>query len=329
MVVEQQAPIEQSPLRLRDLPDPEPGPGELLIRVRACAVCHTDLHVVEGDLAPHKLPVIPGHQVVGAVQRLGESVEGFAVGDAVCVPWLYSTCGECRFCRRGQENLCEGARFTGWDVDGGFATAMVTKADFTYHIGADMDPLKAAPLLCAGVIGLRALRIAGAERAERLGLYGFGASAHIAIQIARHWGCEVSAFTRSEGHRRLALELGAKWAGDAGDEPPDRLDAAVIFAPAGGLVPVALRALDRGGTVACAGIHMSDIPQMPYESLYYERVLRSVANSTRQDVRDLLELAQKTLIKTQVTAFPLAEANEALRAVKESRIDGAAVLVME
>jgi propanol-preferring alcohol dehydrogenase len=326
MVLEKQAPVEQAPLELRGVPDPEPGAGELVIAVEACAVCRTDLHVVEGDLPPHRLPLVPGHEIVGTVARCGEGVEAFAPGDAVCLPWLYWTCGECRYCGRGQENLCEGASFTGWDVDGGYAEQVLTQAAFTHPLPGGMTAVQAAPLLCAGVIGFRALRLAGAQEAQRLGLYGFGAAAHIAIQVARHWGCQVFVFTRTESHRRHAEELGAAWTGRAEEDAPAPLDAAVIFAPAGELVPEALRALDKGGTLALAGIHMSPIPTMDYGLLYQERVVRSVANSTTADVRDLLRVAAEAPVTTQTTVFPLEQANEALRRVKESAIDGAAVL---
>lgn len=327
MVLETQAAAETSPLALHECPEPVPGPGELLLAVEACGVCRTDLHLVEGDLPLHKRPIVPGHEIVGRVQACGSGVTAFRPGDRVCVPWLYSTCGDCRYCRRGQENLCEHARFTGWDVDGGYASQVITRADFTYGLPAGMDPVSAAPLMCAGVIGFRSLRLAGGRQAERLGLYGFGASAHIALQIARHWGCDVYVFTRSASHRRLAADLGAAWTGEPADLPPVALDAAVVFAPAGEIVPLALQAVDRGGTVVCAGIHMSPIPKLRYELLYQERVLRSAANSTTDDVRELLAVAAEVPVRTEVTPFALTAANEALQRLKASEINGAAVLV--
>lgn len=327
MVLEDQAMAESAPLQLRELPDPVPGPGELLLAVEACGVCRTDLHIVEGDLPLHKHPLVPGHEVVGRVHSCGPGVTAFSPGDRVCVPWLYSTCGACRYCRRRQENLCERAQFTGWDVDGGYATHVITRADFTHRLPAGMEPVAAAPLLCAGVIGFRSLRLAGAQQAERLGLYGFGASAHISLQVARHWGCEVYVFTRGASHRDLAHELGAVWTGGPEDTPPVKLDAAVVFAPAGEIVPLALRAVNKGGTVVCAGIHMSPIPEMQYDLLYHERVLRSAANSTVADVRGLLSVAAEVPVRTEVTAFALSEANLALQQLKFSEIDGAAVLV--
>ncbi len=327
MVLETQAAAETSPLVLRALPDPVPGSGELLLAVEACGVCRTDLHIVEGDLPLHKRPIVPGHEIVGRVQACGPNVTAFSPGDRVCVPWLYATCGACRYCRHGHENLCEQAQFTGWDVDGGYASHVVTRADFTYRLPTGMDPVSAAPLLCAGVIGFRSLRLAGAQQVQRLGLYGFGGSAHIALQVARHWGCDVYVFTRGASHRQLATDLGAVWTGSPEDTPPVRLDAAVVFAPAGQIVPLALQAVDKGGTVVCAGIHMSPIPQMRYELLYHERVLRSAANSTTDDVRDLLAVAAEVPVRTEVTPFALTAANDALQRLKASEINGAAVLV--
>jgi propanol-preferring alcohol dehydrogenase len=326
VVIEQQAPIETGPLRLTELPTPQPGPGEIRIRVSACGVCHTDLHLAEGDLPLAKSPVVPGHQIVGRVDAVGEGVTGHTIGDRVGVPWLHSTCGRCRFCASGRENLCEDARFTGQHVDGGFAEYHIARDGFAYRIPDGSPDLQAAPLLCAGIIGYRALRLSEARPGRRLGLYGFGASAHVTIQVARHWDCEVYVFTRSRSHRELAQQLGAAWVGHAEETPPRPLDSAIIFAPAGALVHEALRVLDKGGTLALAGIHMSPIPEMDYGLIYGERTVRSVANSTRRDARELLALAAEIPIRTTVESFPLKEANRVLQLVKHSAIDGAAVI---
>jgi propanol-preferring alcohol dehydrogenase len=328
MLLEKPRPVEENPLRLAELPLPVPAPGEIRVRVRACGVCHTDLHIVEGDLSLPRLPVVPGHQIVGTVDALGTGVTEFREGDRVGVPWLYSTDGKCAYCRKGLENLCERARFTGFHADGGYAEAMVVPADFAYALPGNFSDLEAAPLLCAGVIGYRALKLSNLQPQGRLGLYGFGASAHIVIQIARHWNCEVCVFTRAESHRQLARQLGAEWTGAAGEAPPGPLDAAIIFAPAGKLVPEALRALRKGGTLALAGIIMSALPEMEYELVYGERILRSVANSTREDVRSLLRLAAETPVRAEIETFQLPEANRALQNLKSSKIHGAGVLVM-
>jgi propanol-preferring alcohol dehydrogenase len=314
---------------MRDLPLPEPGAEEIRLRVRACGVCHTDLHTVEGDLPLPKLPLVPGHQVVGIVDAVGEGVRRFTIGQRVGVPWLYRTCGTCEFCQRGMENLCRQARFTGLHADGGYAEAMVVHQDFAYPIPEIFSDESAAPLLCAGIIGYRALRLSGVRPGERLGMWGFGASAHITLQIARHWGCEVYVFTRGEKHRQLAKELGAAWAGSAKDEPPAPVHGGIIFAPAGELVPEALRVLERGGTLALAGVTMTPIPELDYDRLlYWERVVRSVANFTRQDAAEFLQLAAEVPVRTTVQTFPLEAANEALLALKEGRINGAGVLVL-
>jgi propanol-preferring alcohol dehydrogenase len=329
MLLEFPGPVASSPLKLVDLPPPVPGSGQIVIQVSHCGVCHTDLHTVEGELPLERLPVIPGHQVVGKVVDQGPGVLHFQPGDRVGLAWLFKTCGDCRFCLGGQENLCESAEFTGLHRDGGFAEQVVAEADFVYPLPGDFPGESAAPLLCAGIIGYRALRLSDLKPGGRLGLYGFGASAHIAIQIARHWGCEVLVFTRSPGHQKLARELGAAWAGQAQDTPPTKLDAAIIFAPAGELVPEALRVLERGGTLALAGIHMSAIPSLEYHRhLYFEKTVRSVTASTRQDGRELLELAAQIPIRPRVQLFPLAEANQALKLLKAGGIDGAAVLVI-
>jgi alcohol dehydrogenase, propanol-preferring len=329
MLLKKPKPAEETPLFARDLPLPAPAPGEIRLRVKVCGVCHTDLHTVEGDLKLPKLPVVPGHQIVGVVDALGQGASKFREGDRAGIPWLNWTCGQCRFCRKGLENLCENARFTGLHADGGYAEATVIHEDFAYALPENFSDLEAAPLLCAGIIGYRSLRLSGAQRGDRLGLYGFGASAHLVIQIARHRGCEVYVFTRSENHRKLARELGAAWTGSAEDVPPEKLDAAIIFAPAGRLVLDALRVTEKGGTVALAGITMSAIPEMDYDSLLYdERILRSVANSTREDARDLLRAAAEVPVRTQVQAFKLEEANLALQALKQSKIRGAVALVI-
>lgn len=330
MVLLSPRPAEENPLETRDLPLPEPGAGEIRLRVRACGVCHTDLHTVEGDLPLPRLPVVPGHQVVGIVDALGEGAQRFAIGQRVGVPWLYRTCGTCEFCRRGLENLCREARFTGLHADGGYAEAMIVHEDFAYPIPETFSDEAAAPLLCAGIIGYRALRLSGIRPGERLGMWGFGASAHITLQVARHWGCEVYVFTRGEGHRQLAKELGAAWVGSAQDDPPAPVHGGIIFAPAGGLVPEALRVLERGGTLALAGVTMTPIPELDYDRLlYWERVVRSVANFTRQDATEFLRLAAEVPVRTTVQTFPLEAANEALLALKEGRINGAGVLVLE
>ncbi|ABG03037.1 Alcohol dehydrogenase GroES-like protein [Rubrobacter xylanophilus DSM 9941] len=316
------------PLRPEELPVPEPGSGEVLVRVRACGVCRTDLHVVDGELREPKLPLVVGHQIVGVVERVGEGVERFSPGDRVGVPWLGRTCGRCRYCRTGRENLCGEARFTGYQLDGGFAEYARADARFCLPVPEGYPDLQAAPLLCAGLIGYRALRMAG--DAERLGLYGFGASAHIILQVARHQGRRVFAFTRDgdEEAQRFARRLGAEWAGGSGQRPPEELDAAIIFAPVGALVPLALRAVARGGTVVCAGIHMSDIPSFPYELLWGERQLRSVANLTRRDGEEFLALAPEVPVRTEVRPYPLEGANQALDDLRSGRLTGAAVLVV-
>jgi len=306
-----------------------PGAGQVLVRVHACGVCRTDLHVVDAELADPKLPLVLGHQIVGTVEAAG-SETNLRPGDRVGVPWLGWTCGECRFCRTGAENLCDRALFTGYTLDGGYAEAAVADARFCFPIPEGYPDLQAAPLLCAGLIGFRCLRLAGdpAAGVERLGIYGFGAAAHIVIQVARHLGQHVYAFTR-EGDseaQRFALDLGAEWAGATGETPPAEIDAAIIFAPAGELVPAALRAVRKGGAVVCGGIHMSDIPSFPYEILWGERVVRSVANLTRADGTDFLRLAPEVPVRTEIEVFPLAEANEALARLRAGRIHGAAVL---
>ena len=328
MLLREPKPAEQNPLEPANLPLPQPGPGQVRLRVQACGVCHTDLHLVEGEIATPKLPVVPGHQIVGRVDALGVGVTGFALEDRAGVPWLNSTCGQCAYCRRGQENLCDTARFTGQHADGGFAEYMVVPAAFAYPIPHGFADVQAAPLLCAGVIGYRSLRLSEIQPGGRLGLYGFGASAHVTLQVARHWGCEVVVFTRGQEHQRHALELGASWVGQAQDAPPGELDSAITFAPAGWLVPMALRALRKGGTLAINAIHMSPIPEMPYALIYGERTVRSVANATRRDTEELLQLAAEIPIHTEVELYPLAEANAALQRLKRAEVRGSAVLVI-
>jgi alcohol dehydrogenase, propanol-preferring len=321
MVLERQG----EPLRPADLPDPQAGPGQVLIEVSACGICRTDLHIVDGELTEPKLPLVPGHQIVG---RVAAGTGRFAEGQRVGVPWLGSTDGTCRYCRSGRENLCDSARFTGYDIDGGYAERTVTDERFCFPLPDGYEDLQAAPLLCAGLIGHRTLRLAGGG--ERLGIYGFGAAAHIVCQVALHEGWRVFAFTRAddEATQAFALELGAEWAGDALGPPPEELDAALIFAPAGELVPAALRAVAKGGTVVCGGIHMSDIPSMPYELLWGERVLRSVANLTRADAEEFLELAPRVPVRTEVETFSLEQANDALDRVRSGNLRGAAVLLL-
>jgi len=317
------------PLREVERPVPSPGPGQVLLRVRACGVCRTDLHVVDGELPDLGRPVVPGHQIVGEVEAVGARVDRLAAGRRVGVPWLGWTCGSCRFCASGRENLCAEARFTGYHLDGGFAEHAVADARYTFPIPEGYPDGQAAPLLCAGLIGYRALRMAGP--ASRLGLYGFGAAAHIVLQVARHEGRRVFAFARPGDReaREFAISLGAEWAGESGEPPPEPLDAAILFAPAGELVPAALRAVERGGTVVCAGIHMSDIPSFPYRILWEERVVRSVANLTRRDGEEFLALAPQVPVRTEVETFPLAAANETLDRLRAGRVRGAAVLVVE
>jgi len=315
-----------TPLRATTVAVPVPGPDEVLIRVHACAVCRTDLHVVDGELPDPKLPLIPGHEIVGTVQSAGNRVGDCAIGDRVGMPWLGHTCNECEYCRHGRENLCENAQFTGYNIDGGYAEYCVADARFCFAIPSGYPDLQAAPLFCAGLIGYRSLVMT--ENARRVGFYGFGAAAHILIQVARYQGREVFAFTRpsdSDG-QRFARELGAAWTGDSLQQPPQKLDGAIIFAPVGNLVPLALRAVKRGGIVVCAGIYMSDIPSFPYRLLWEERVVRSVANLTRRDAEEFLVLAPKVPVKTEVTTYPLEDANHALDDLRHGRIRGAAVL---
>jgi alcohol dehydrogenase, propanol-preferring len=319
--------METAPLRESEIPPPQPGPEEILINVEACGVCRTDVHIVEGEVAA-RLPIVPGHQAAGRIARVGARVEGFRAGDRVGVGWMASTCGVCRFCRSGRENLCEEATFTGRDRDGGYADSMTARSEWVYRLPEGFTATEAAPLLCAGIIGYRSLRLSGIEPGGRLGLFGFGASAHLAIQVALDWRCEVFVFTRQEEHRQLALRMGAVWAGAAEDDPGALLDAAVTFAPAGSLVPAALSRLSRGGTLAVNAIHMSPIPSFEYEKLAGERAVRSIMNSTRQDGDEFLALAARIPIRPATELYPLAQANEALLSVKNASVRGAAVLAM-
>ena len=318
----------RQPLQLREVTAPRLGAGQLLVRVATCAVCRTDLHVVDGELPDPKLPLIPGHQIVGRIQQIGEGVEGFSAGDRVGIPWLGWTDGECVYCRSNRENLCDRARFTGYTIDGGYAEFTVGDARFCFHLPERYNDVEAAPLLCAGLLGYRSLRKAGAAR--RLGIYGFGNAAHLIGQIALYQGRELFVFTRpgDKAGQESARRLGAVWAGGSDEMPPEKLDAAIIFAPVGALVPAALRALAKGGIVVCGGIHMSDIPSFPYANLWGERVICSVANLTRRDGEEFLEIAPRVPVKTQTETFPLAEANTALEKFRSGQLKGTAVLVV-
>jgi propanol-preferring alcohol dehydrogenase len=328
----EQRPAEENPLELKDMAIPEPGPGQVRLRVHICGVCHTDLHTVEGDIHPPRLPVTPGHQVVATIDSLGPENSDQAeagdlkVGDRVGVPWLYQADGTCEYCRRGQENLCPNARFTGFHVDGGYAEYMIADAHYVLPLPESITDEQAAPLLCAGIIGYRSLHQADLQPGERLGLVGFGASAHLAIQVARHWNCEVYVFTRSLEHCKHAEELGAVWTGGVDESSPHELDRAVIFAPAGRLVPMILEKLRPGGTLAINAVHMSPIPEMPYDLIYGERTLRSVANATYKDGEEFLELAAKIPVEATVNSYSLKDANRALQDLKHSRINGEAIL---
>lgn len=323
----QTASIDVAPLRAEEMEPPKPGVGELLIRVEACGICHTDLHIAEGELPQHRTPLVPGHQIVGTVQALGASAQRFPLKSRVGVAWLYRSCGRCRDCRSGRENLCSSALFTGYDVDGGYAEYAIVPEAFAHAIPERFEPAEAAPLLCAGIIGYRALRRAEVQRGERVALFGFGASAHLALQVARSWECEVDVFTRTPAHRELALSLGARQAISALEARPESVDRAILFAPAGNLIPPALRALRRGGTLAVASIFLDRVPELNYRDLLYgERTLRSVTAATREDAAEFLQAAASIPIRTQVEVFPLEEANWALRLLKNSGIRGAGVL---
>ncbi len=320
------APVTSRPLILTDLPRPTLSPGHLLVKISACGVCHTDLHIVEGELSNPRLPIIPGHEIVGTVDEIGVGVTRFDPGMRVGIPWLHEADGTCQYCQRGQENLCESAQFTGYTVDGGYAEYTVVPQDFAVQIPEQFSDIQAAPLLCAGIVGYRSLRLADLQPGERLGLYGFGGSAHICIQVAKHWNCEVYVFTRSEEHQRHALDRGAIWAGQAHDSPPKPLDRAIIFAPAGWIVPLALGHLRKAGTLCINAIHTSPIPEMPYHLLWNEKTIRTVANATRRDADEFLPLAAEIGIRTDTIVFDLADANRALQRLKRGAIRGAAVL---
>ncbi len=329
MTLEQSADVGMNPLLLRETPTPEPGPGQVRVQVQICGVCRTDLHIVEGDLPPVKRPVVPGHETVGIVDRVGSGVRTVKEGDRVGIAWLQQTCGQCEFCKSGRENLCPSATFTGYHVDGGYAEYAVVPEAFAYPIPSLFTEEEAAPLLCAGIIGYRALRLSGVRPGQRLGMYGFGASAHITIQVARHWGCAVYVCSLRDKHRALARELGAVWVGGAEEAPPEKLHGAILFAPAGELVPPALRALEKGGTLAIAGIHLSPIPTLDYDrELFNERILRSVTANTKQDGLDLLREAAAIPIRSHTERYRLEDANVALQALKAGEIKGAGVLTM-
>jgi propanol-preferring alcohol dehydrogenase len=329
LLLEGQAKIATAPLRLAEVADPEPGAREIRVLVHVCGICRTDLHVIEGDLPLVKRPITPGHQVVGVVDRVGPDCRRFRVGDRVGIAWLRETDGVCEFCRRGEENLCAASRYTGWHADGGYAELAVVREDFAYAIPEQFSDEEAAPLLCAGIIGYRALKRARLPDGGRLGIFGFGSSAHITMQVAQYRGCEIYVSTRGEAHRRLALELGARWVGDAEAVPPVALDSAIVFAPAGEIVPPALRALRKGGTVALAGIHMSPVPAMEYEPhLFHEKTLTSVEANTRRDGEELLAIAAEIPIRPRRRLFPLADANQALLTLARDGIDGTGVFVV-
>jgi propanol-preferring alcohol dehydrogenase len=327
MLLQRPAPVASGPLQPVELPDPEPADDEIVLKVAACAVCRTDLQICEGDVVPRRLPIVPGHQAVGRVVAVGAAASGWRLGERAGVGWLGGTCGVCRFCRSQRENLCERAAFTGWDRNGGYAERIAVRADFALRLPERMTDAQAAPLLCGGVIGYRSLRVSGIAPGGRLGLYGFGASALLTIQVALHWGCEVYVATRSRAERERALGLGAVWAGGADESPPRPLDAAITFAPVGEVVLAALGALDRGGAVAVNAIHIDRIPEFPYERLWWERSLRSVANFTRRDAREFLDLAAAIPIRTEIDERPLQAANETLADLSAGRVRGAAVLV--
>jgi alcohol dehydrogenase, propanol-preferring len=326
MVLTRQCPVEQRPLRLETVPSPAPCEDEVLIRLHYCGICRTDLHVTEGELPRHELPIVPGHQAVGEVVRSGDTAKRYAPGARVGVAWLHRTCGICEQCRHGHENLCPNADFTGYTVNGGFAEYITAPEAFVYPIPAGFNDLAAAPLLCAGIIGFRSLRLADLHSGDTLGIYGFGAAGHVCIQVARHWGVRVFVATREQKHRELAAQLGAEWVGGAYDNPPELMNAAIIFAPAGELVPTALSHLKYGGTLVLGGIHMSPIPTLAYDLLYHERIVRSVANNTRQDGTDFIRLAAEIPVQTTTRVYPLERANDALCDLKHDNVQGAAVL---
>lgn len=328
MLMDRPRPLEENPLRLADVPVPEPGPGEIRVKIAICGVCRTDVHIVEGELPSHRLPLIPGHQIVGIVDRIGEAVAGIELGTRVGIPWLYRTCGVCRFCRLGRENLCDNAQYTGYDVDGGFAEFVVVPAEFCYPLPGRYADQEAAPLLCAGVIGFQAYQATGLREPARLGLFGFGSSAHIVCQVARHLGHEVFVVSRTERELELARGLGAVWTGHADDDPGVLLDAVIVFAPSGELMVRALSRIDKGGRVVSAGIYATPLPGFDYSAIYPEKTLTSIANTSRRDIRSFLAVASECRINVAVTTYPLAEANQALLNIKLSRVSGSSVLVI-
>jgi len=329
MVLEECKSIDQKPLKLLEIPEPVPVRNEIRIKIKACGVCHTDLHTVEGELPLPRMPIVPGHEIVGIVDELGEECHRYKKGERVGVAWLYSSCGLCKFCKMGLENLCENAKFTGFHVNGGYEEYMIVREDYAYPIPDNFSDENAAPLLCAGIIGYRSFRLSNIKPGQKLGLFGFGASAHIVIQIANVFGCDVYVFTRSEKHREHARKLGAKWVGDARDICPEKLDSAIIFAPAGWIVREALKSLDRAGILVINAIHMSSIPELSYNLLWHERKIMSVANVTREDAEQFLKIAGRIPIETEVRLFKLEDANVALELMKKSEIEGAAVLRIE
>ncbi|MEW6456821.1 MAG: zinc-dependent alcohol dehydrogenase family protein [Acidobacteriota bacterium] len=325
-ILKKQKPIEENPLEIVEISEPVPENREIRVKISYCGICHTDLHIVKGDLPLKKIPVIPGHQIIGIVDKMGNGVKKFKEGDRVGIPWLNSTCGRCYYCKNGMENLCDGAKFTGYHVDGGYSEYTVVSEDFAYKVPEEFVDIKTAPLFCAGVIGFRALRLSNVREGSILGLFGFGASAHIVIQVAKYLNCRVFVFSRSEKHRKMAEKLGAEWTGTINDKPPDSIESGIIFAPAGDIVIEALKILKKGGTLALAGIYMSPIPGIEYKLIYNERSIKSVANSTRQDVIDFLEIARKVPVHPEVQVFPLEQANHALTLLKHGKINGAGVL---
>jgi len=329
MVLKEPRPIETNPLSKEDLSLPEISKGEILIEVKACGICRTDLHIIEGEIPTRKLPLVPGHQIVGVVKEVGYSVTKLKEGDRVGVTWLYSTCGKCHFCKRGLENLCESAQFTGYSVDGGYAEYVKSLEGFTFKLPSNYEDFEVAPLLCAGVIGFRALRMCELKEGEKLGLYGFGSSAHLVLQIANHLGFPVYVFTRSREHQELAVKLGAQWVGKPTDDPGVKLNASIVFAPAGWVALEALKRLDKAGRLVLAGIYMTPMPSIDYSLLYHERVIRSVANCTRKDIVGLLSLAERVRLKVSVQKFKLEEANEALRTLKTKGLRGSGVLIVK
>jgi propanol-preferring alcohol dehydrogenase len=327
MILGEPSPIERNPLRLRDKPTPVARPGEILVSVRACGVCRTDLHLAEGDLPPKHGGVVPGHEIVGRIEECGAGCSRFVVGDRVGVAWLREVDGECRYCRSGRENLCPNSRFTGWDADGGYAECAIVREDFAYALPSSIDDEHAAPLLCAGIIGFRAIKRAGVQPGDTVGLYGFGAAAHLALQVLKDWGCRVFVMSRGGIHRDFAIQLGADWIGEASEKPPALLDAAILFAPAGNLVPIIMESVGRGGVLAIAGIHLSDIPPLNYERhVFYEREIRSVTANTRADGEEFLRIAGAIPVRSTTVAMPLEQANRALQMLKHDELRGAAVL---